>query len=160
MAIYLKLADIKGNVTAAGFEDQIAIDSLTFGVGRGITMEAGNMSNREATRPSLSEVSVSKMLDNSATALFKGSVTGAAGQKAVFTFVRTGADQVDTFMTYELEDCLISSYQMSAQGDGEPVENISFSFSKLLVEYIDNDKSNAAGSKQVVGYDLTTAKPL
>ncbi len=60
MAIYCEYKGIKGNVTADGYKDHIAVLSVQFGVGRGITMEPGNMSNREATRPSLSEITRNK----------------------------------------------------------------------------------------------------
>ena len=78
MAIYLEYEGIKGNVTADGYKDCIAVDSVQFGVGRGISMEAGNVSNRESTRPSVSEVTLTKKADNSVTAIFKEAVTLAA----------------------------------------------------------------------------------
>ena len=160
MAIYLQYDGIKGNVTADGYKDHIAVDSVQFGVGRGISMEPGNMSNREATRPCVSEVTLTKVADNSVTAIFKEAVTGSAGKKVVIKFVRTGADKVQEFMDYTLEDCLVSSYSMSASSEGDPVESISLSFSKIMINYNDFDKSNKSSSPQRVGYDLTTAKPL
>lgn len=160
MAIYIEYDGIQGNVTADGFADHIKVLSLNFGVGRGISMEPGNLANREATRPSLSEVTFSKLADNSTTSLFKESVTGAAGKLVKIKFVQTGADAVTTFMDYELEDCLVSSYSISADADGDPVETISLSFAKLMVNYHDFDKANTGKSPMRVGYDLTTAKPL
>ena len=85
MAIYMNYNDkkIKGNVTAKGYEDWIDISSFQFGVGRGISMEVGQMANREATRPSLSEISLSKLMDGSSGGLFKESVSGAEGVKVL-----------------------------------------------------------------------------
>jgi len=160
MAIFLEYEGIKGNVTAEGYKDHIAVQSLSFGVGRGISMEPGNLSNREATRPTVSEVTLTKEADNSATALFKEAVTGSAGKKVTIKFVQTGADNVVEFMDYVLEDCLVSGYQIAGSGDGDPIETISLSFSKIMVNYNDFDKSNKSSSPQRVGYDLTTAKPL
>lgn len=160
MAIYIEYDGIQGNVTADGYADHIKVLSLSFGVGRGISMEPGNMANREATRPSLSEVTFTKLADNSTTSLFKESVTGSAGKVVKIKFVQTGSDSVSTFMDYELEDCLVSSYSISAGGESDPVETISLSFAKLMVNYHDFDKANTGKSPQRVGYDLTTAKPL
>lgn len=160
MAIYLQYDGIKGNVTADGYKDHIAVDSVQFGVGRGISMEPGNMSNREATRPSVSEITISKVADNSVTAIFKEAVTGSAGKKVVIKFVRTGADKVQEYMDYTLEDCLVSGYTMSATSEGDPMESITLSFAKIMINYNDFDKSNKSSSPQRVGYDLTTAKPL
>jgi len=160
MAIFMEYEGIKGNATAEGYEDHIVVHSLSFGVGRGISMEPGNMSNREASRPSVSEVTLTKLADNSATALFKEAVTGASGKKVVIKFVQTGADKVQEFMDYTLEDCLVSGYSISADSEGDPVETITLSFAKIMVNYADFDKSNKSTSPQRVGYDLTTAKPL
>ncbi len=160
MAIYVEYEGIKGNVTADGYKDHISVHSLQFGVGRGISMEPGNLSNREATRPTISEVTMTKPADTSATALFKEAVTGSSGKKVTIKFVQTGADKVVEFMTYTLEDVLVSGYSVSADGEGDPIESISLSFSKIMVNYNDYDKTNKSANPQRVGYDLTTAKPL
>jgi len=160
MAIYLSMDGVKGNVTADGYKDHIAILSCQFGVGRAISMEPGNMSNREATRPSISEITVSKTADNSVTAIFKQAVTGSAGCKAEIKFVRTGADKVEQYMSYSLENCLVSSYSISADAENEPVESICLSFSKLMINYNDFDATNKSGSPQRVGYDLEKATAL
>ncbi|WP_086931496.1 Hcp family type VI secretion system effector [Agarilytica rhodophyticola] len=158
--IFIEYDGIKGNATADGYKDHIRVDSLQFGVGRGISMEPGNLANREATRPSLSEVTFTHKTDNSATALFKEAVTGSAGKKVTIKFVQTGADKLVEFMTYTLEECLVSGYSISADGDNDPIESVSLSYAKILVNYNDYDKSNKSASPQRVGYDLTTAKPL
>lgn len=160
MAIYIEYEGIKGNVTADGFADHVKVLSLNFGVGRGISMEPGNLANREATRPTVSEITFTKYADNSTTPFFKESVTGEKGKVVTIKFVQTGADKVVTFMDYELQDCLVSSYSISADAEGDPVESITLSFAKILVNYHDYDKANAGQSPQRVGYDLTTAKPL
>ena len=160
MSIYLEYDGIKGNVTADGYQDHIAVLSVNFGVSRGISMEAGNLSNRESTRPSLSEISLSKVADNSVTAIFKEAVTGSAGKKVTIKFVRTGADKVQEYMSYTLEDCIVSAYSISAESEGEPMESISLSYSKIMINYSDFDKTNKSGNPQRVGYDLETAKPL
>ena len=160
MAIFIEYEGIKGNATADGYKDHISVDSFTFGVGRGISMEPGNLSNREATRPSLSEITISKPADTSATALFKEAVTGSSGKKVTIKFVQTGSDKLVEFMTYTLEDCLVSGYSVSADANGDPIESISLSYAKIMVNYNDFDKTNKTSNPQRVGYDLTTAKPL
>lgn len=160
MAIYIEYTGIDGNVTADGFANHIKALSLSFGVGRGISMEPGNMANREATRPSISEINFTKLADNSTSSLFKESVSGAAGKTVKIKFVQTGADSVTVFMDYELQDCLVSSYSISADGESDPVEAISLSFSKIMVNYHDFDKNNTGKSPARVGYNLESAKPL
>lgn len=160
MAIYMKYDGISGNTSANGYAGHITLNSVSFGVGRGISMEAGNMANREATRPTISEVSITKYADTSVTSLFKESVTGSTGKTVVIKFVRTGSDKLQEYMNYTLENCLVSGFSISADAEGEPVENISLSFSKIMISYNDFDPKNNTSNPQRVGYDLAVAKPL
>ena len=158
MAMYLKFGNVKGNVTADGYAGQIAVSSVNFGVSRKVSMEAGNLSNRESTKPNLSTISITKKADNSVAALFKEALTGSAGQEAVITFVRTGSDKVQEFMAYKLKDCIISGYHISAEGEEEPTESIELSYSAIEVSYKDHDASNKSGNPQRVSYDVKAAK--
>ncbi|MCG8536133.1 MAG: type VI secretion system tube protein Hcp [Pseudomonadales bacterium] len=161
MAIYMNFnkLGIKGNVTAAGYEDWIELNSMSLGLGRGITMEVGNMANREASRPSLSEVSVSKSMCNASGSLLKESLTGVEGVEVIIEIVQTGAKQVEKYASYKLTDVLISSYNTSGSGGSAPVENLSFSYSKIEADLQGADKTNKNGKNMKVGYDLTTGKP-
>jgi type VI secretion system secreted protein Hcp len=160
MAIYLLYEGIKGNVTADGYKDHIQLMSVQFGVGRGISMEPGNLANREATRPSVSELTITKQADNSVTDFFREAVVGSAGKTAKFKFVQTGTDKVVEYLNIDLSDVLVSGYSISAGGDSDPMESISLSFSKIEVNYNDFDTSNKNSNPQRVGYDLATAKPI
>lgn len=162
MAIYMNFNALspKGNVTAKAYEGWIELDTFNFGVGRAISMEAGAIANRESTRPSISEVSVSKGLDAASGLLFKSSVTGDSGVKVLIHVVQTGADAVEKYAVYELEDCIISSYSVNAGAGGKPTESISLSFAKIEADLTHADKTNANTQNLLVGYDLTTATPL
>jgi type VI secretion system secreted protein Hcp len=158
MAIYLALGKVKGNVTAKGFENQINILSAHFSVSRNISMETGNLSNRESAKPQMSEIALTKKADNSVAAIFKEALTGSSGQEATITFVRTGTDSIQEFMSYKLYDVLVSSYSISAAGDEEPIENITLSYSRIEVAYKDHDASNKSGNPQRVSYNLKEGK--
>lgn len=162
MAIYMNFNNKTpaGNVTAKGYEDWIEVDSFNFGVGRGVSMEAGAVANREATRPSISEVTVTKRIDAASGGLFKASVTGDEGVKVEIHVVQTGAKSVEKYAVYKLEDVLVSSYSMSASAGGPPSESLSLSFSKIEAELNHADKTNKNPKNLRVGYDLTTATPL
>ncbi|MBU6955660.1 MULTISPECIES: Hcp family type VI secretion system effector [unclassified Hahella] len=162
MAIYMNYdgLKVKGNVTAEGYKDWIRLDSFQFGVGRHITMEAGHMSNREATRPSISEISVSKLMDTASSGLFKESLTGTAGVKVLVDIVRTQADKIEKYVSYEMEDVMVSSYSISAGAESAPAESISLSFSKVTMSYTAADKKHAGKTPERVGYDLEAGKKI
>ena len=155
--IALKYEGIKGNLTAKGFEDQVKVDTLSFGIGRGISMEPGNCANREATRATVSEVTFTHPTDTSAVSFFNEAVKGAVGRKAEFTFMQVSGDKLVPYMVYVLENCLVSSYSIAADGESDPNETISLSFTKMEVKYIDHDGKNKVGAQQVGFYDLASA---
>jgi len=106
----------------------------------------------------LSQVSISKEADNSVTAIFKEATSGSAGVEATLSFVRTGPDSVQEYMTMLLSDCIVSGYSISAGGEATPMESIELSYSKIEVSYTDYDASNKAGNPTRASYDLAIAK--
>ena len=155
MAIYVKIDGIDGNVTAKGHEKWIECNSFQFGVGRAIPMFVGKMTDREASNPSLSEVTLSKDMDDSSPYLFQESVVGKS-KKVDIHITKTGAKEVDTFVEYILEDCLISSYSISSGGD-RPSESLSLSYTKIEMKYVVWDDSHSKSSQVPVSYDLGQA---
>ena len=156
-AMYLKFGNVKGSVTAEGHEGQIQIATLNFDVSRNVSMEAGNLSNRESSKPTLSQIAITKLADISVASLFQASVKGTAGQDATIVFVRTGKTMQE-FMTYKLKDCIVSGYTIVSHADEPPVEGLSLSYSAIEVSYKDHDASNKSGSPQRVAYDVKAAK--
>lgn len=162
MAIYMNFNSlaIKGNVTADNYKDWIEIDNFQLGVGRGISMEVGNMANREATRPSMSEIVVTKPMCNASGGLFKESLAGTDGVTVLIHIVVTSNSGLEKFAAYELSDVLISSYNISGSSSSRPHESIGLSYSKIVADLQGADKANKNGSNMKVGYDLTTAKSM
>jgi len=154
MSIYLQIEGIKGNVTAKGHEDWIDISSVQWGVGRAISSSVGTSADREASKPSISEVSVTKLMEESTPLIFTEACVGKS-KKVSIHLCTTGTDTIDTYMEYDLEDCMISGYSMSSGGD-RPSESISFSFTKLMMKYIPYDKAGKAMSPLPAGYDMAT----
>jgi len=156
MAIYVKIGDIKGNVSAAGHEDWIECDSLQFGVGRAIPMMVGMQTNREASHPSLSEVTLSKTMDDASPYLFQESVVGEAKEIQIHV-TKTGADQLESIVEYTLTSSLVSSYSVSSGGD-RPSESLSLAYTKIEMKYVVWDENHTQASQVPVSYDLGTAK--
>ncbi|MDB4426389.1 type VI secretion system tube protein Hcp [bacterium] len=155
MAIYLQIGKIKGNVSAKGHEDWIECSSLQFGVGRAIPMSVGTQSNREASHPSLSEISLSKQMDDSSPYLFQESVVGESKTVKIHV-TKTGANQLESIVEYTLDSSLISSYSLSSGGD-QPSESFSLSFTKIEMKYVVWDEAHSKSSQIPISYDLATA---
>ncbi len=156
MAIYLKYEGIDGEATQQDHTKWIDIQSLQFGFGRAITTPTGSTANREASQPSVSEVTVVKMMDASSPKLFTESVTGNAGKTVNIDLVSTGSPG-NTYAQYTLTNALVSAYSVSTGGD-RPVESLSISFTKIEFKLTPYDATNKAGTPVTVNYDLSTGK--
>ena len=155
MAIYLKFGKVKGNVTHKGYEDWIELGSFQFGVGRGISTPVGAAKNREASAPSVSEVTVTKEMDKSSTDLFQASLSGAKGEACELAIVGTG-DPATEICRWKFEQTLVSGYSKQSGGE-RPHEAVSLNFTKLEFENTELDTTNETGSPIRVTYDMATA---
>ncbi len=158
MAIFMKYEGIPGNATADGYKDYVRIDSMQFGVGRGISMEVGNLANRESSKPSISEITCTTEVDKCLTPLFKEAVTGSAGKKVEFAVVQTGSDKLVEFLKIDLAKVLVSGWSFSVEGDSKGFLTFSLSFTEIDISYTDYDGSNKGGSPMRAGMDLIAAK--
>ena len=158
MAIYLKIDGINGKVTAQGHEKWIDVGSVQWGVGRAISSSVGTAKDREASKPSISEVSVTKLMDESSPLIFTEACVGKA-KKVQIHLCTTGTEKLDTYMEYVLEDCMISGYSVSSGGD-RPSESISLSFTKMEMKFIPYDDAGKPGSPIPAGYDMALGKKI
>lgn len=156
MPIYMKYADIKGIVDAEGFKDWIEVNSFQWGVGRGIGSPVGTGRDREASAPSVSEITVTKAWDTVASSKLLQEGLIGEGVKAEFKFTTLDAKKLTTYLHIELEDAMISGYSVSSGGD-KPSESISINFTK--VTYAPTAVKSAGGStaQAKVIYDLAKA---
>ena len=159
MAIYMQYGDkIKGNVTAVGHEKWIDVHSFQFGVGRAISTGVGKGKDREASTPSISEITLTKEMDESSPHLFQEATVGKAS-KVTIDFCTTGADKIETYLQYILENCMVSGYSISSGGD-RPSESLSLSFTKITTNYWVYDEKGKQATKVPVGYDLEAGKKV
>lgn len=156
MAIYIKYEGIDGEATHENHKKWLDIKTLQWGVGRAISTPSGSTANREASEPSVAEVTITKLMDASSPKFFTEAVTGAAGKKVEIHLVTTGSPG-NTFAEYVLTDALVSAYSLNTSGD-RPLENISISFTKIEYKFIPYDNANKAGTPTTVSYDLATTK--
>jgi type VI secretion system secreted protein Hcp len=152
----MKFGDVPGDVTTQGFKDWIEMNSFQFGVSRGVSSGAGG-STRESSSPSISEIVVTKYFDKSSAKLYQDSVAGSFDTKVQIKMTTTTKSTIETFLTYDLSDCGVSSYSQSSGGDA-PTESLSLNFVKIMVTPTPLDKSGQIKKGDVVTYDLLEMK--
>lgn len=168
MSIYMQIQGIDGNVTAQGLEKCIEIESFDFSVKRRMNTQPGAVSDREGSKPSLSEVTVTKRVDNTSPLLFSEATVGGTKSQVLIKFVNTGTN-LQEYLVVTLSNVLVSGYELcdrlpAHNMDGtlpqkeKPFETITFNFDKIEVKYTPYDQKHKAGSPIPAGYDLKTAK--
>lgn len=158
MSVYMEIEGIKGNVTADGHKEWIGLSSFGYGVARGVSTPAGATKNREVSAPSFSEIAVTKEMDQASPYLFAEACTGK-GKKVKVHFCRTSQDKLETYLEYELENAVISSYNVSSSGE-RPMESFSLNFTKIVTKYIPWKEDHAKDAPHPAGYDLMLAKKV
>ena len=158
MPIYMNYDSlaIKGDVTEEGHVGWIALSSFQWGVGRGISSPTGNTVTRESSAPSVSEITVSKMMDLATPKLLNESLQGE-GKTVIIDFTKTEKGKLVVYQTYTLTNNMISGYSTSSGGD-KPSESLSLNFTKIEYKNTPTKPDGTAGSPETVTYDLALAK--
>lgn len=158
MAIYMKYGSINGSTTTEGFADWIECSSFQWGAGRAIASARGSGTNREASEPSISEITISKLFDPASSAmLFQEAVMGEMTNDVTFKFTTTSKGVVETYLEVNLNEAGISGYSASSGGD-KPSESISINFGKIEVVPYKMEEGLAAEKGTPVSYNLVTMK--
>lgn len=157
MAIFLKYGSIKGETTQLTHKEWIEVTSIQWGVGRGIASGVGGGSKREATAPSVSEITISKTMDISSPLLLKEALGGkAVDVKLELTQTDNSGAHV-SYQKYVLSETLISGYSLSTGGD-RPSESISLNFTKIDSEYLNIDDKFASKTTGHIVFDIAASK--
>jgi type VI secretion system secreted protein Hcp len=157
MAIFLKYGALEGEATATGYEKWVECSSVQWGVGRGISAGVGGGSKREATAPSVSEITLSKTMDAFSPLLLKEAIGGTAKEVKIEMTQTDNSGQHVAYQKYILHNTLVSGYSVSSGGD-RPSESLTLNFSKFDSEYIKVDDAFKTATTGHVIYDLSTAK--
>ena len=149
--LFMKFGNVVGSATAKGYEGWMKIKTFTFGVARNVSMEPGNLSNREPGRPELSRIAITREMDRSATALFQAAVKGTAGVDVTIVAVATGGK---VLWEEKLSNVILSGYARYAHTDEAPLEGLSLSYSRTEIACPDYNASGKACGTQRVAYDV------
>src|SRR5688572_5892844 len=117
----MKFGKIKGPVTAKGHEEWIELESVQMAI-------HGSQGGKV---PSTSEVAATKNQDSSSTDLYRAALSGE-GVTVLIDFVKSG-DPPEVYLSVELTNTLISSYNLSGSGGGHdrPMESFSLNYSQI-----------------------------
>lgn len=133
-----RAGEIKGESTATSHEDQIVVQGWTWGMSQQVAAAAptgGSGSARQAgQRRSMRTFTVFKQLDRGTTSLMAVLANNDSVRTAVLTMRKAGGGQLD-FLKVTLTDGRVVELDYTADAAGNVIEQVTFAFNKIEVEY-------------------------
>jgi type VI secretion system secreted protein Hcp len=139
-------------------KDHIDILSFSFGSSMSAVIGAGSSGGESrAGRANLQDVTIMKVLDKTSPLLFDDCVTGNYLKKVDVIYDKPMGDNQEDYFKIHMEDALITSIQLSGSSEN-PMESISFAFSKIKVSYNPEEDGKLKGFIDK-GFDVLILKP-
>lgn len=156
---FLEIDGIKGESTDDKHKEWIDLESWSWGETQSGSHAAGGGGG--AGKVSMQDFHFVMKMNKASPRLMEACATGKHIPKGKLVCRKAGGKQED-FLTVSFSDLLISSYQTggSAHGDVLPMDQISFNFSKIEVEYKVQNKDGSLGAGVKAGYDLKANKKV
>ena len=163
-SVYMKFPGIEGDVTSSGFEKTVQLLSFDFSVARKLNTQPGRVSEREGSKPVISEITLTKRLCKTSPLLFGKSTKGLSAKQVEIDFVKT--DKTPTkYLSYTLDNVMVSSHSVSYQerkdADGKvesvPVETFKLNFTAVEMSFIPSGSDGKPQSQISDRYDIATA---
>ena len=152
---FIKFDGIKGESTDAKHKDEIEVESWSWG-----ETHAGGPSGGGggAGKVSMQDFQFAMTLNRASVGLMKACATGQHIKTATLSARKAGKGQQD-YLTFKFQDVLVSSFQTGGFEDADlPVDQVSFNFAKLEVDYKPQKTDGSLGSPIRFGYDLKSHK--
>lgn len=150
---FLKIDTIDGESKDAKHKNEI--DVLSWSIGQsngGSALQQGGMGSGKVA---FQDFHFTMRMSKASPKLFLACSSGQHIPKAVLTVRKAGGDQQE-FYQVTFSDLIVSSYQSggSAGDNSLPVEQISLNFSKIEVQYKEQDAKGQLGGPIKAGWDL------
>jgi type VI secretion system secreted protein Hcp len=151
---FLDAGDIKGESTAEGHANQIDVRSYEFGVAHPVSLSPTGIASGKTV---FDEFKITKVTDKASPRLFLFNAQGKHIPKLVLTARKRG-DKPQEFLTITLRDVLVSSYRNVSENNGYPLEEVSFTYSRIDIEYRPQNDDGTLGDPIKAGWDLKSNK--
>jgi type VI secretion system secreted protein Hcp len=157
--IFLKIDGIKGESTDAQHREEIEPASFSWGASQqGTTSTGGGGGAGKAT---FEDLHVVMNVSQASPQLFLACAQGRHIKSAVLTCRKAGGREQRDFLKYSFSDVLVSSYQTNGQAeDGIPVDEVSFKYAQIKIEYKPQKADGSLGAPVTAGWNLKTNEPL
>jgi type VI secretion system Hcp family effector len=157
---FCKIDGIKGDSQIEGFEDQIEVIKLSHEVKQPVSVSAAGRGSLTVSDTKHSEFQIVKEMDIASPGLLLHASNGKTIPKIEVTLCRQAGDSRVSYMKYELENCVISTYKPSTDvtGDGLPEELVGITYGKITATYTATDTTGKEKGSTACEVDLSKGK--
>jgi len=155
---FLKIDGIEGESKDAKNKGSIDIASFSWGAVQ--TGTSGHGGGAGAGKVAMQDAHFSMSVSKASPKLMLACANGDHIKQAVLTCRKAGTDQQE-YLKYTFSDVLVSSFQTNgASGGGTPTESLSLNFSKIEIEYKEQQHDGTLGGRIKTGWDVKANKAV
>lgn len=140
---------VKGESTAADHADEIIVRDWSWGAAAASALGAGAATARRAYR----NLSITKAVDCASTALLSALATNDEVKEARLMVRKAGEGQQD-FLIITLKGARVATVDLDGGSDGETFERVTFTFTKVDVEYRPQQGTGGRGAAYTFSDEL------
>ncbi|WP_028067491.1 Hcp family type VI secretion system effector [Solirubrobacter soli] len=155
---FLRIDGIAGESTDAKHKGEIAVQTFLWGETQsGSPVGGGGGAGKLNAGPLILTARASK----ASPLLLLACASGQHIKSAVLSARRSGAGkaQID-FLTITLNDVVITSFEVNANTENGPVDEVSLAFAQIAVDYREQNADGSPGAVTHAGWDVKANKKL
>jgi type VI secretion system secreted protein Hcp len=157
---FLKLDGIEGESLDSKHKGEIQLDSYSFSVTQSVAYDHSG-GGLAAGKSALHDLKIIKRTDKATAKLFAYCASGQHVPKATLIARRAGKDQQE-YLKIVFTDLLVSKVDIAAHAKEShiPMDDVSFNYSKIEIEYKEQKPDGSLGGSVKAGYDVKENKVI
>ena len=152
--MFLKLEDIDGESMDAAHENEITVESWSWGMVQSGTTHEGPGGG--GGKVSGGDMSLAKKVDKATPAIMKKCCNGTHIATGTLTVREAGGDSPVEYLKIEMKELMITSYQTGGSADGldRLEEHITINFREYVSTYTEQLATGGAGASTPQGWNF------
>jgi type VI secretion system secreted protein Hcp len=154
---FLKIEGVSGESLDAKHKGEIDVEAWSWGETNAVPLGAPG-GGSGAGKVQMQDFNFTARTSKASPNLMLACASGKHLKSAVLTARKAGKPQAE-FLTFSLSDVLVSAYQTGgAEGEVVPMDSVSLNFSKIQVEYKQQNPDGSLGTSVKAGWDVRQNK--
>ena len=154
---FLKIDGIPGESRDSKHKGEIELESFSWGATQ--ALHPGGGGGGGAGKVQMQDFHFVMSMNKASPKLFLACASGQHLKHATLVARKAGKDQQE-FLLYKFTDVLISSYQTGGTDDVIPVDQVSFNFAKIEIEFRSQKPDGSVGPAEKAAWDVAKNKSL